>query len=95
MSVASRTELTQDQASNLRMLGCGLARIRGNSVRPGKGSGHKLSQGCRVHLADFDAPLTEYVKNQIFIWKTRSERFIGDVIQFEPSFLQLQKAIGQ
>ena len=37
MSVASRTELTQDQASNLRMLGCGLARIRGNSVRPGKG----------------------------------------------------------
>jgi hypothetical protein len=38
MSFARRLELTQDQASSLRMLVSGLARIRGNSVRPRKGS---------------------------------------------------------
>jgi hypothetical protein len=45
-SVVSGLELTRDQVPNLRMLGSGLGRIRGNSVRPCKSS--SLQKLCEL-----------------------------------------------
>jgi hypothetical protein len=52
MSVACRLELTQDQGPNLRMLGGGLARIRGNSGPSLKGSRPRKDPGVGGLLSE-------------------------------------------
>jgi hypothetical protein len=81
MSVSSRLELIQGEASNFLMLGSGVVRIWGNSIRPRKGSQQPLSGiGGKTLMAQNDHPNSQLPNAKVESIPTRWPNAVVEAI---------------